>query len=344
MTVRSESGFLFDVDEQDVLALAELWAHRQFPLERFDGPDVAMRDWVGFANSGLLDVREEDTGPGRDFLYCGIAYEMGRLLAAESYVANSLVVELLRSDPRSGLADSRVLDRRQGPIYVAYVGGDHRLASVFGTARPDALSGVSAGAHGLIIDDAQVAVAAPSGDGTLGEHWPAAPAALDLLPDMVIVSRHRHDIGALVDDRTYIVALLARASGLAGAGADVLTRTVDHVLRRNLFGKTLGSFQTVKHRIAGAEVALTAARATIRAACLSGNPRRARAAWRLAADAAIDAASAATQLHGGLGVSWEMPIHLYAKSIYRQAWSALSPASAGIRLADLTEAVREVPV
>lgn len=109
-------------------------------------------------------------------------------------------------------------------------------------------------------------------------------------------------------------ALAAEAVGAADAA---LARTVDHVRTREQFGRPIGSFQAVKHRLADVYVAVQAARsAAYYAAWAAGGPEG-RVAGPLALAAALEAqraaAGEAVQLHGGIGITWEHDAHLYLK-------------------------------
>ncbi|MEU1478197.1 acyl-CoA dehydrogenase family protein [Streptomyces sp. NPDC005760] len=122
-------------------------------------------------------------------------------------------------------------------------------------------------------------------------------------------------LGALA--RTGDTAAAVLACEAVGAADRVLEMTVEHVKQREQFGRVIGSFQAVKHRLADVYVQLQAARS---AACF--------AAWAAAADdgqrvgglalaqaleALRTAAAEAIQLHGGIGFTWEHQAQLYFK-------------------------------
>jgi alkylation response protein AidB-like acyl-CoA dehydrogenase len=118
-------------------------------------------------------------------------------------------------------------------------------------------------------------------------------------------------------------ALLTGAGLLAseqlGLAEQCLETTVEHLKNRNQFGRAIGSFQGLKHRVATLWVEVTRARAVARyaAGCLAtGDPDTAVAvavAGSLCSDAAVLAAEECVQLHGGLGFTWEHPAHLWLK-------------------------------
>ncbi|MPY37225.1 acyl-CoA dehydrogenase [Streptomyces adustus] len=100
-----------------------------------------------------------------------------------------------------------------------------------------------------------------------------------------------------------------------GAADRVLERTVEHVGRREQFGRPIGSFQAVKHRLADVYVQVQAARsAAYYAAWATARGERVGGlALAQALQALRTAAAEAVQLHGGIGFTWEHEAHLYFK-------------------------------
>ncbi|MFG3272814.1 acyl-CoA dehydrogenase family protein [Streptomyces luteogriseus] len=123
---------------------------------------------------------------------------------------------------------------------------------------------------------------------------------------------------------TAAACLAAEAVGAAGR---VLERTVEYVGQREQFGRPVGSFQAVKHRLADAYVQVQAARsaayyaawaaATEATAATSGATAPEETAGGLALAQALEAlrraAAEGIQLHGGIGFTWEHEAHLYFK-------------------------------
>ncbi|WP_406387343.1 acyl-CoA dehydrogenase family protein [Streptomyces sp. NBC_00211] len=108
--------------------------------------------------------------------------------------------------------------------------------------------------------------------------------------------------------RTAAAALAAEAAGAAG---QALTRTVDYVRQREQFGRPIGSFQAVKHRLADLYVQVQAARSA--AYYAAWDPRQGGLALAQALEALRITAAEAIQLHGGIGFTWEHDAHLYFK-------------------------------
>ncbi|MZF53496.1 acyl-CoA dehydrogenase [Streptomyces sp. SID5594] len=96
-----------------------------------------------------------------------------------------------------------------------------------------------------------------------------------------------------------------------GAAAGALERTVAYVKEREQFGRAIGSFQAVKHRLADLYVRVEAARSAAYHA--AWDPAAGPLALAQALEAARTVAGEAVQLHGGIGFTWEHEAHLYVK-------------------------------
>jgi alkylation response protein AidB-like acyl-CoA dehydrogenase len=144
--------------------------------------------------------------------------------------------------------------------------------------------------------------------------------------------------GELVGDRltgSRIVrdgTLMTAAQQIGHAGA-VLERAVAYAKERVQFGRPIGSFQAIKHMCADMLVRVEVARCAVHAAaCLADQPaalaQEAEATGRpaeevlqhamwgaklLADEAAVANCRGAIQVHGGMGFTWEEPLHLYLK-------------------------------
>jgi alkylation response protein AidB-like acyl-CoA dehydrogenase len=132
---------------------------------------------------------------------------------------------------------------------------------------------------------------------------------------------------ALVAGEQAVVALstaLRTGAGLLaseqlGVAQWCLDETVSYVKQRFQFGRAVGSFQALKHRLADLYLQLVSARAAARYAAdvlASDNPDVGVAvalAQSYCSDVAVRAAEECVQLHGGIGMTWEHPAHLYLK-------------------------------
>jgi alkylation response protein AidB-like acyl-CoA dehydrogenase len=119
--------------------------------------------------------------------------------------------------------------------------------------------------------------------------------------------------------RVLDVAAAALACEQVGGAARVLETTVDYVKVREQFGRPIGSFQAVKHRLADMLVELESARsaAYYAASAVEADspdvPLAASIAQAYCSTAYYDIAAQSIQLHGGIGFTWEHPAHLYFK-------------------------------
>ncbi|NUO41379.1 MAG: acyl-CoA dehydrogenase [Streptomyces sp.] len=100
-----------------------------------------------------------------------------------------------------------------------------------------------------------------------------------------------------------------------GAADRVLERTVEYVKQREQFGRAIGSFQAVKHRLADVYVQVQAARsAAYYAAWATAHEERVGGlALAQGLEALRSSAGEAIQLHGGIGFTWEHDVQLYFK-------------------------------
>jgi acyl-CoA dehydrogenase len=123
------------------------------------------------------------------------------------------------------------------------------------------------------------------------------------------------EITSRVLDRAAIMTAFEQVGG-----ADIcLAQAKDYAMQRYAFGRLIGSYQAIKHKLADMYVNTELARsnAYYGAWALSTNARElplAAAAARVSATQAFDYASKEnTQTHGGIGYTWEMDCHLFYK-------------------------------
>ena len=108
-------------------------------------------------------------------------------------------------------------------------------------------------------------------------------------------------------------AVLAVAADSVGVGSRALAMAVDWAGERHQFGRPIGSFQAVSHRCADMLVTLEGARSQVLAAAevdVEQSEYLVDLATAAALDAGVSAAEGALQIHGGVGFTWEHPIHL----------------------------------
>lgn len=151
-------------------------------------------------------------------------------------------------------------------------------------------------------------------------------------------------------ERGLAVARLELAAELVGCTARMLDMAVGHARDRRQFGQPIGSFQAVQHRLADGYIALERARAlTYRAAAMAdGEVTTAELAVAAclakaaAGEAADSVGRSAVQVHGALGMTKELDLHLFMRRAWmlsaqlgtdRQnyAWAARLAAKRGVR-------------
>jgi alkylation response protein AidB-like acyl-CoA dehydrogenase len=115
------------------------------------------------------------------------------------------------------------------------------------------------------------------------------------------------------------LATVLQSAESVGAAELLFEETVDYAKKRVQFGRTIGSFQAIKHRFADLLIELEAMRAAAHYAALAlGDGLDDAAAAVATAGAYVDDAFAhicgeALQLHGGIGFTWEHDVHLFTR-------------------------------
>jgi alkylation response protein AidB-like acyl-CoA dehydrogenase len=184
---------------------------------------------------------------------------------------------------------------------------------------PHAPRAVDADSSGLIL----VAGDGEVRDGTAGE----AHASVD-------PSRTLFDVAADGEPwqadtaRAFEFGALVTAAQLVGAGQAMLDGSVAYAKQRTQFGRVIGSYQAIKHKLADVHIALELARPLVYGAALSvadKSPETVRdvsAAKVAASDAALLAARSALQTHGAIGFTQEhdMSLSLLRVQALRSAW------------------------
>lgn len=118
------------------------------------------------------------------------------------------------------------------------------------------------------------------------------------------------------------LAVLAVAAELLGAGERVLADAVTYVKQRTQFGRTIGSYQAIKHQLADVRIALDFARPLVLGAALDPTPRSVSAAKIECARAAHLAARVGLQVHGAVGYTEEYDLSRWLLRIraLQSAW------------------------
>lgn len=128
--------------------------------------------------------------------------------------------------------------------------------------------------------------------------------------------------------RAYEFGALATAAQLIGAGQAMLDKSVEYAKQRTQFGRVIGSYQSIKHKLADVHIALELARPLVYGAALSladGSADTARdvsAAKVAAGEAALLSARSSLQTHGAIGFTQEHDLSLLLLRVQalRSAW------------------------
>src|SRR5262249_26094761 len=105
---------------------------------------------------------------------------------------------------------------------------------------------------------------------------------------------------------------VAVACEIAGALQGALDAVTEHVKNRRQFGRPLGAFQAVQHRLAGAATTIVATRLLARRAADLGSPADALVALGYAQDGAARILNDLHQFMGAMGLTLEHPLYRWS--------------------------------
>ncbi|WP_448628179.1 acyl-CoA dehydrogenase family protein [Geodermatophilus sp. URMC 64] len=315
--------------------------------------------WTAMAQQAGLQgiaVPEEHGGSGGSWVELAIVLEeMGRALLGGPFLSTVvLAAEALRA---SGDADAQsehlpplAEGARTATLAVAERDGRWASASIAARATGSGGDVRLSGVKELVLDgaDADLVLVLAQGDRGLSLYAVDRDAdgleaerldTLDLTRPMARL--HLRDVparpvgedggGAAVLEHVRRAAAVLLAAEQVGAMSTLVEMTAEHARTRRAFGRPIGAFQGVKHRLADMAVRLEMSRSAAY-----------WAAWQEpgSADAAMGAAVAASycsesflqtakdtiQLHGGTGFTWEHDAHLFLRRARADASLAGSPA------------------
>ena len=300
----------------------------------YDAPAARTARWATLADLGVtgLTVPEAHGGLGLGLVdLVPLVEEAGRVALPEPLGTTTGIAAPLLADLSTDGSGATT-----GTLLVAIAAG-HRAAAVADARWP---GGPVAGADGAdllilvadgtdgpelhVLDGAATTVTPVSSlDPTrrLGTPaWTPSPATL-----VASGAAARAAIGRTADRAAVVTA--AELLGLADA---MIARTADYARDRHQFGRPIGSFQAVKHLLAGAQVPLEFARPVVYAAAWALDAdepdasRAASVAKAYASEAALEAARVALQVHGAIGYTWECDVHLFLKRTWAlsEAWGS----------------------
>jgi len=295
--------FSLTEEQLELKAEARRWLDAHFPLDRdWEAPwDPA--GWRELAELGWLGVSvpEEHGGAGLGFLEEAVLLEeLGYALYPGPYFSTvALALPQLSGEQQAKVAAG-------GRRWSAEVDG---LVPDWG--RVDA----------VLTDDGEVA---PEGE------------ALESIDPTRPLGRLASPRGGEASPRA-LAALAAEAVGVAQRALDLALR---HAGTREQFGKPIGTYQAVSHPLADTymETELARSLAYWAAWCVAEDdeqaPVAAAAAKSQASEAAVAACERSIQIHGGIGFTWEHPLHRYYRRAQWIEHFGGSPAQLRARVAD----------
>lgn len=304
----------------------------------YTAPYHSPKHWQELAELGVLSalVKEEDGGFGGSGFDINVVFEeLGRALCPEPFLGSLLALQLLAAFNTSKDANKDI---------TSIVNGEQIAAvAIYEPQAPDSLGDISTKATqageqwtltgektavyggpsatlilivaqtteglGLFIAEpnAQVAKANIDGGGTSSMTFNNTPATC-------IATSAQAEIEKALD--TGRLALCAEAVGTADV---LLEMTIEYLKQRQQFGVVIASFQALQHRIVDMAAEIVQARSiTVLAAAKledEDSSRHIALAKNLIGRMATLVAEESTQLHGGIGMTWEYSGSHYSKRL-----------------------------
>ncbi len=255
--------------------------------------------WPGIA------ILEEHGGQGLGVVELVILLEeMGYALAPSPFISNAAAGALIEA---GGSAEQK---SRWLPGIAA---GEERGAAAFTDDDPPVV-GAAGGASVLVL---------PDGDrGRLVEPEAAELERLDLIDTTRAYYRVSANGGDPLEGEiagARDTATVALAAELVGVAQRALEMATDYAKEREQFGRPIGAYQAVSHRLAEMLWAVEEARSLLYYAawCADAQPESLPLAASMAKARASDAANSVThdsiQTFGGIGFTWEHDVHFFLK-------------------------------
>ena len=230
--------------------------------------------------------------------------ELGYALAPAPFIANAYAGAVIQAGGS---------DEQKQKWLPGIASGEARGAAEL-TCDPDPIVGAAGGSAVLVLAD---------GDGAkLVETKDAELEKLDLIDTTRAYFSVKADGGeALPGDVAVATATgqVAMAAELVGVAQRALDMAVDYAKEREQFGRPIGAYQAVSHRLAEMLWEVEEARSLVYYAswCAGADPDALPLATSMAKARASDAANSVThnaiQVFGGIGFTWEHDVHFFLK-------------------------------
>jgi alkylation response protein AidB-like acyl-CoA dehydrogenase len=318
-------------------------------LARTEAPDTVDAELWRRLRTGLgvtgLPVGDPDGGAGASWRETAVVMEeLGAAVAAVPFLGSAVCATAIAqrvgaTDLLGELASGVITAAVAAPCTAPTYDQIERTVSLTGETCSGVVEYVAdaAAADVLLVPTIEGPIVTVAGSDAGVRRVPVT--SLDMTRQLCTISFDDVPMSVIADGREGVAAVdLALSIGAAmlaseqvGLAEKCLFTVVDYLSMRRQFGRILGSYQALKHRLADLWLSLELARATARyaAQCIAQNCADARLAASLAkamcSDVAVRAAEECIQLHGGIGLTWEHPAHLY---LCRAKTSALMLGSA----------------
>lgn len=344
---------------RDRIDLTRLTAQGNRPDTTYD--KALWNEIVALGWTGLI-IPEEYGGLGLSLVdWVVITEEFGRALAPCPYLGNYAgTLALLRagsSEQKEALLPQIVSGEAQAALAWSESEQSEDARAVSATVSNGRLNGTK-----RYVIDADTAthliVSARDSRGSLGLYVVARGAGVSIEPAPWMDITRRvctvtftnasaeampgsfDDVWSWITDRV----LLALASENAGGAESILRQTVAYANQRIQFGKPIASYQAIKHKCADMMMKVESAKALTYYCAwalsqgVSEGPLAASMAKSFTSDAYRFCTSEAIQIHGAIGFTWEMTVHLYFKRARANAVMFGNPAAHRERVIELVTA------
>jgi alkylation response protein AidB-like acyl-CoA dehydrogenase len=319
------------VTDAETLAMVRQTAHDVFtdvPTTR----QLADLGWYG------LFTPEHQGGSGwRPVEACAIAEEAGAAYSPSSWAQSALAAAALAVSPSSEFLDAVLA----GQTSASFCTGRLSLGGDDTTPRASGRFPFSAGLP------AQVLVVADEAGSTGGVVHGSEGVAVEEQSGCLDTTRSLHclhldDAATAPIDRRDLAWLTSAAQVLAcadtvGALGRAMKAVTDHLLDRQAFGSSLASFQVLQHRLVDLEVFHASAQALVFRAAEAveeqGDASLVDAAHVFLSSSAVPAFEDCVQLAGGMGFTWEFPVHHALRRALTNNVSVRTRRGSGDRLA-----------
>jgi alkylation response protein AidB-like acyl-CoA dehydrogenase len=272
--------FVLSDEQLELKQAARAWLADRFPLDR----DWASAEdhWAELTELGWLGVAEAGLGFVEEAL---LLEELGYACYPGPYLSTvGFVLTWLSAEQRARVAGGEERWSVDVDGYVPWLGAVDFVVADGGTAYP-----------------------------ALGEDVPSVD------PSRPLGRLERRDGEPLAGNRNLPRARTASAAEALGVAQRALDLGVEHAKARLQFGKPIGTYQAVSHPLAQTYTDVELARSLVywAAWCVAEEDERAplagAAAKAFATEAAVTACERSIQVHGGIGFTWEHPLHRFYK-------------------------------